>query len=48
MLMLGKEYCNDIKRVLRYLDGRKEYVIYYQGKPEIYREANVHVFVDVD
>jgi hypothetical protein len=43
-----KEHWTTVKRVFRYMCGTKYYAIYYQGKPVVDIEVNVHGFVDVD
>ena len=48
MSKLGKEHWTTIKRVLRYLHGTTNHVIYYQGRVGLDRVLDVHGFVDAN
>jgi hypothetical protein len=48
MSTLRKENWIVVKRVFRYLCGKKYYAICYQGKSGDESEVNVHGFVDAD
>jgi hypothetical protein len=48
MLTPGKENWRDMKIVVRYLCGRKDYSICYQEKPRYDSEVYVHGFIDAN
>jgi hypothetical protein len=48
MLTPRKEHWTSAKRVFRYLCGKTYYAIFYQGKPSVDSEVDVHGFFDVN
>ena len=48
MSKLGNEHWTTIKRNFRYLRGTVDYAIYYQGRHEIEKMLDGHVFFDTD